>query len=313
MSVEELTAQLTLHEESNSQLNELKLMMQAMNTNVETLGKTLNQKIDNLASSTSKLAERVEEVNREIRDDFQKLETKLDTDIGHLKRESASIRETIALNKDAVDTKTATMQRELEEAYVLLDVQKKKFTALEKSSQRGMQHARGWNIEIDGLPAAVGDDPEDLEEALLKILDGIGVQIEDYEIDTIHRLPSRQDPKPVIVRFVTRKTVRAIHDKKHKLKYLGDMNLEINGLNEDSRIFLRPSLSPYFNNLSYNCRLLKRKRLIGGVKLSGDGKISVVAADGRHIKVTHESDLTNNFPLFDEFNFDYDRSLALNK
>ena len=320
---DDITAQLAMQEEESNQMNDLKLFMQSLMSEnmkslnatvetlgrtVETLGKTLNGKIDGLSTSTAVLTARVEEVNKTIRDDLQKMETKINGDVEKISRETASIRETITKNKDEHDQATQVMKRELEEAYIQLDIQRRKFSSLEKSSQRSMQHSRGWNIEVDGIPAVIGDNPDDLEEAITKICFGIGVEFDECEIDTIHRLPSKQTPKPVIVRFVSRKTVRALHEKKHKLKYLSDLQIEVDGLTDDSKIFIRPSLSPYFNNLAFNCRVLKRKRLVRRVKVSNDGKIVVEKADGSYVKVSHESDLVRNFPLFDDFNFDYDRS-----
>ena len=162
-------------------------------------------------------------------------------------------------------------------------------------------------MELDGIPANVGDDPEQLKEAVLKVFNAINVEVEDYEIDTVHRLPSRTSPKPVIVRSVSRETVRALHRNKNKLRYLSDLRIDITGLNDNSRIFIRPSLSPYMNNLSYNCRQLKRAKLIQKLTTGDDGRLTVQKLDGSYLKVVHELDLTSNFPTFAGFSFDFDR------
>ena len=294
--------------ELKQMMKSMSLNLQSVSVSVNTLGENLNKKIDELKITNTMLAERVETVNTAIREDLQKLETKINLDLEKIGRESASLRESIVKNKDEVDTEVNALKRELEEAHVQIDLQKNRFFTLEKSTQRGLQHARGWNVEIDGLPTAVGDDPDDLQVAVMKLCDGLGVEIDECEIDTVHRLPSKNAPKPVIVRFVTRKTVRALHDKKHKLKYLKDLELDIDGLKEDSHIYIRANLSPYFNNLAYNCRSLKRKHLIRMIKIGKDGKLSVQKIDGSFVQVSHESDLTKNFPLFENFNFEYDRS-----
>ena len=135
------------------------------------------------------------------------------------------------------------------------------------------------------------------------------VDIEEYEIDKVHRLPSKQSPKPTIIQFMTRKTVERLHANKTKLKDLNDLDFEIPWLNQESRIYIRPSLSPYFSNLAYNCRLLKKSNLVSRSKTSNSGKLSVQKIDGSFIKIEHETDLTKNFPAFSSrFNFDYDRS-----
>ena len=53
------------------------------------------------------------------------------------------------------------------------------------------------------------------------------VDIEEYEIDKVHRLPSKQSPKPTIIQFMTRKTVERLHANKTKLKDLNDLDFEI--------------------------------------------------------------------------------------
>ena len=288
-------------------LNVSTVKLTARMEEVETLGTTLNSKIDDLTESTGKLTTRVEQVNTDIRNDLQQIETKFDGQFEQLVKEDAAIRKDIIDNKAEINLKTDALARELEESYKVLAIERAKFTALEKSSQTNIQHSREWNVEIDGIPEEVGDDADDLEEAVLKLCKALNVDIEHFEIDTVHRLPSRNSPKPVIVRFMTRKTVRALHYNKNKLKYLNDLDIDIAGLDDDSRIYIRPSLSPYFNNLSFNCRVLKRNRLIRREKVSGKGKLSVELMDGNILKVMHSSDLTKNFPLFDKFKFEYDR------
>ena len=302
------------NEDISAQIAELRTLMGTIGESVKTvsesvknLGDSLNQKVDDLTTSTDKLAERVEEVNNSIRSDLEKIESQFDADIAELKHDNHFLKETIGENKKFVEKKCGDVENELLTLHKIVAEQKKKFVSLEKSSHRNQQHGRGWNVEIDGIPANVGDDPKQLEDAVLKICYALNVDIEDYEIDKVHRLPSKQSPKPTIVRFMTRKTVELLHENKRKLKDLGDLDIEIPGLNQDSRIYIRPSLSPYFSNLAYNCRLLKKNNLVTRAKTGNSGKLSVQKIDGSFIKIEHETDLTTNFPAFG-FNFDYDRS-----
>ena len=141
----------------------------------------------------------------------------------------------------------------------------------------------------------------------MKIFSAIGVDINDYDIDTIHRLPSKKEPKATIARFVSRKTVREIHLNKSKLKKLKDLRLDIAGITDESQIFIRASQCSYYKNLSFNCRKLKRARLISKVITGKDGRITIILNDGKKwLQVSHESDLITNFPEFLEFDFNYD-------
>ena len=135
--------------------------------------------------------------------------------------------------------------------------------------------------------------------------DVINVEIQPSEIDTIPRLPSSRNdaPKPVIIRFRSRKDVRDIHVNKSKLKNLSDLNIDIPGITEHSRIYIRPSLCTYYKNLAYNCRVLKRSEMIERVIIANDGKISIKALDGSYLKIEHQTDLQNKFPRFQRFSF----------
>ena len=130
------------------------------------------------------------------------------------------------------------------------------------------------------------------------------MHVEPYDIDHVHRLPSnRPGPKPTIVRFISRKTVRLIHENKYKLKDLKDLEIDIPGITDDSRIFMNASQCPYYKTLAFNCRLLKRKGLISSLYTGKDGRISIKTLEGNNIKVMHEFDLTKTFPQFEDFNF----------
>ena len=64
---------------------------------------------------------------------------------------------------------------------------------LEKQCHRGLQHGRGWNIEVDGLPKQLGDNPSDLRDAMCNIFTIFNIDVGEDEFETIHRLPSKQD------------------------------------------------------------------------------------------------------------------------
>ena len=73
------------------------------------------------------------------------------------------------------------------------------------------------------------------------------------------------------------------------------MNLDIEGVEESTEIYLRVSLCPYYKTLEYNCRILKRKKLITNVYTNDEGSIKIKTLDGSFIKISHESDLTCRF------------------
>ncbi len=180
-----------------------------------------------------------------------------------------------------------------------------RFKELETATYRGQQHSRGWNVEIDGIPRNIGDEPAQLQEATLKILHAINVRCTDDDIDTIHRLPSRNDDddKITIVRFKSRKMVRLIHDNKKILKDINQLNIDIAGLLPTSKIYIRPSQCSYYKTLGFNCRQLRREGLIMDVRNSNDGRIVIKTLSNDFIKISHETELVDMFPLFPNFNF----------
>ena len=62
-------------------------------------------------------------------------------------------------------------------------------------------------------------------------------------------------------------------------------------------------MSPYFSNLAYNCRLLKKGNLISKVITEDNGTLKIVTLNNEFIKIKHETDLTSRFRRF-EFKFD---------
>ena len=119
----------------------------------------------------------------------------------------------------------------------------------------------------------------------------------------MHRLPSKGVIKPTIIKFVSRKTAESACRNKHKLKHLRSLNLQIDGLREDSAIYIRPSLSPYYKKLAYNCRLLKRNKFIESTFTNDDGSIKIKTLQGRYVKIYHQQDLSSRFQDF-TFYFD---------
>ena len=250
---------------------------------------------------------------------MDRLENKISSDIARLQGEDRRITELVIANKTHSDAEfkkvsdvLSAREDEIREQTINLNDAKRhislltnKLETLEKASYRGLQHGREWNIEVDGFPTNIGDDPCQLQDAAITLLAAINVPVQRSDIDAIHRLPSNRndEPKPVIIRFHSRKVVRLVHENKTKLKDLSQLNVGIAGLHEESRIFIRPSLCSYYRNLAYNCRVLKRCNLIEKSNVSNDGKLSIKTLDGSYVKINHESDLKSRFPRFERFNF----------
>ena len=62
---------------------------------------------------------------------------------------------------------------------------KSRIVNLEKSSFGGSQHSRRGTIEIDGIPNNVGEEPDKLEGAVIKILKSIDVSCNQDDIEAV--------------------------------------------------------------------------------------------------------------------------------
>ena len=81
------------------------------------------------------------------------------------------------------------------------------------------------------------------------------------------------------------------------------LNINVAGLDENSKIYIKPSLCAYFKLLAFNCRLLKTAGRIAGVLTSDDGTIKIKTLDNRFVKIIHETDLTSGLMTIIYFPF----------
>ena len=207
---------------------EIKALLSNLSANMQRNHSDLTMKIDSLQTTTDNLSLRINEVNASITAEIKNLEDRTFSEIHNLQESQETLHKQIDINRQSTEENMGILKSliaaqrldldkksdELDKAVHLLKVQSDRLTQLERSSHGGSQHNRGWNIEFDGIPANVGDDPFQLEKAVIEICNKINVPITEFAIDTVHRLPSQRTPKTTIVRFLSRKLVRDIHDNK---------------------------------------------------------------------------------------------------
>ena len=150
------------------------------------------------------------------------------------------------------------------------------------------QHWRN-NVEITGIPLTVND--ENLEKTAIHMLNKIVAEpISPNEVETCHRIGGRPGEKGTIIRFTNRKRS---DDIKGNRIYLDEVNLyQELGFPENSKLFINDNLNPYFKQIYYMCRVLKRKRLIREIEVF-NGKIKILTVNQRWIKVEHHTVLMN--------------------
>ena len=292
----------------STQISDLAALVSGLSTSFEGMRTDFTgftQNFSTLSSTVQNLENRIEAVDVGIKQQIQTLERNIATDIKTLHEVTQKTNDSLENYKRQNDATIEDLRSKLDLKSTFIDQQTKRIVSLEKSCHQGLQHNRAWNLEVDGIPANIGDDPDQLEDAVLQIFNAINVDVTEGDIDTIHRLNSKREPKPTIIRFISRKTVRDIHANKSKLRNLNNLGLQIPGLTDESQIFIRASQCPYFSNLAYNCRLLKRSKLIKTVFIDKEGRIQIQLVTEEKKKITHELDLLELFPTY-KFSFNYD-------
>ena len=176
----------------------------------------------------------------------------------------------------------------------------KRMIKLERQANMTEQNNRKNNIEIEGIPSSVQDN--ELRAVVADLLNRISAQeISTGDIEAVHRLFSKREPHPTIVRM-KRNLLEEIRSKaaKEKLKGIGRTMGCLNG----SKIYINDNLSPNMRNLAFQARLLKANNVITDTWFS-NAAVRIRRKPGdRPIKIVHEEDLFLAFPDFDKFTFD---------
>ena len=132
---------------------------------------------------------------------------------------------------------------------------------VEKQLNRVEQNNRKSNFELDGIPQSVGQD--ELAPTVVNIVNAISEKkIELNDVEAVHRLQSKRNPQPVIVRM-KRNFIDSVHKNKKKLKDVaGTLNLSGTG------IFVNHNISPTMKSIQFNARNLLKDGLISDVWFS---------------------------------------------
>lgn len=176
---------------------------------------------------------------------------------------------------------------------------KKNLGDLEQQLNRVEQDRLRNTIEIRGIPVS---NEENVEQLVCKVGLGLGLKVDNKDIDFCYRLKPRasplsssQSPKPtpIIVRFVRSGTANAfIQAKRNKPNLtLGDINTDAGP--SHARLYINESLTP-----------LNRKMYAAAKNLKSEGKIKYlwvrngrvytrVRDGGERILISKEEDLSN--------------------
>ena len=131
-----------------------------------------------------------------------------------------------------------------------------------------------------------------METKVLTILEEIDAPVDLGLVEDCHRLPSKGDPKMVILKLNRRKDGRKVLLNKKKLK---NLDPEILNLPSDTKIYINESLCKYYKKLWSKCKKLWDAKHILSFWVS-NGSIRVKLKNEAVSIITHDCDLANLFP-----------------
>lgn len=129
------------------------------------------------------------------------------------------------------------------------------------------QQTRLENIEITGIMETNGEDLYSVMESIARVID---IDFKRDDVSAIHRVPSKKQVKPIIVKFVSRQNkMNWILAAKRKRTL---MATEINAKLKEDNVYINEHLSPYFKTILGLAKGLKRENKLTFVWVR-EGKI----------------------------------------
>ena len=271
---------------SQSKFDSLEDAIKISTENSEKLNKSLVESIQNLHSRFEGISVAF---TAKIDDQSDQLSDKISAS-------SVSIKEDIAKIKDVVIKNLVEDNRKLRSRVSHLET---RILLNERRANETDQHARKIYFELSGIPSTVKQ--ENLKTTLVTIFTNSGLTASKDDIEVTHRLYSKQEPKPVIVK-ARRDFIDKLYANKKSILVAGQKeNLNFGVSN---RIYLNEHLSPAFKSLRYNCKLLKNGSIIDEFWIA-NSKLKV-KKDGEVRNIAHETDL---FKIAPDFNFTFSTDL----
>lgn len=201
-----------------------------------------------------------------------------------------SINDQLKKENENLKSKAKDLQRSQEGYDAQLRVLFEKTEQLENRGDDLEMYTRKSSLEIHGVPEKIH---EDLEDVVIKVAENAGVEIEEEDIDIVHRLPFKlKGIRPILVKFISHKVKSQLYFARHKLKR-AVWKSEL--LEDADQVYINENLTTSKRKLFAETRKKARQNKWYSV-WTVDGKIFVSKEKGdRSIKISCYSDLENIF------------------
>lgn len=188
---------------------------------------------------------------------------------------------------EEIQKENAELKSQVKELNMTQELIMKRAEDLEDRNDNLEMYTRKYNLELHGIPE---DDEEDLEDIVIKLGESVGVEIEEDDIDIVHRMKVRfkSGPRPIIVRFMSHKIKSKMYKAKKKLRGETRFNDELNGA---KAIYINENLTTTKRRLFAELRK-RAKQYKWNSCWSLDGKLFVCKVKGdRPIKISTHAEL----------------------
>ena len=143
-------------------------------------------------------------------------------------------------------------------------------------------------IEFSGIPDTINDDK--LEDTIIEACKDVNLDVSESDIEACHRLPIRHNAtnvsKRVIVKFVNQKHAEFILSNKFTLS-----SKEFSRLNINNKVYVNPSLCPYYCYLWGWCKDIQCRKMIHHVFSLGSVVAIKLTDQSLPLKIYHDSDI----------------------
>lgn len=197
--------------------------------------------------------------------------------------------EELKKDKSVLQTKVKSLESSCATNNIRLRTLENRVQEAEDKTEALEMYTRKNSLEIHGVPESKG---EDLDEIVIKVADRVGVEVEEDEIEIVHRLPVKlKGVRPIIAKFKSHKIKSQIYFSRRKLRGTEDED-ELNGAKE---IYINENLTAYRRKLFAEAR--KRTKINKWYKTwTTDGKIFITKEKGdRAVKVNNYSELESMY------------------
>ena len=222
--------------------------------------------------------------------------------IDGLKKEIACLKSVmIEMKNDVIDvlkTENADLKNQVNELMTKVEQQDVLMNKIDQYSRRN-------NLVIDGIPSSVTNQA--LESKVVDIMSKVDIKFSQSDIESCHRLGKSSK---TILRFVNRKSCSMIISKKKELSNLNHDSLQQLGFSNQTKLYVRPNLTPFDEKIAYYCRELKRNKLIGKTWFySGSNFIkNENTPENESTEINHLKHLVR---LFSTFNFKFPQDIIM--